>query len=153
MPVVLAIAALAVLAAVVVVSLGHGGELTESTPDLPPLALPESPNAVDVVTLRLPVGLIGYHTQSVEETLRRVATAISERDTKIAVLEQQISELGSRSVYARQDSFAAQGLTPVTEHEPVVEPEVIREIAPGNELRIGHEPPSPRAPAKEVDAP
>ncbi|HUR02645.1 MAG TPA: hypothetical protein VM347_08905, partial [Nonomuraea sp.] len=67
MLVVLAIAALAILACVVLVSLGRGGELTEFPPDVPPLDLPEPGQltAVDFMALQLPVNLVGYHTQSV----------------------------------------------------------------------------------------
>ncbi|MER6949737.1 hypothetical protein ABT294_37560 [Nonomuraea sp. NPDC000554] len=120
MLVVLAIAALAILAAVVLVSLGKGGELTEFPPDVPPLDLPEPGQltAVDFMALQLPVNLVGYHTQSVDETLRRAANAISARDTRIAVLEQRVSELLSARLYARQEVYAAPGSGPRTDHEP-----------------------------------
>ncbi|WP_214327075.1 hypothetical protein [Nonomuraea sediminis] len=118
--VVLAIAALAILACVVLVSLGRGGELTEFPPDVPPLDLPEPGQltAVDFMALQLPVNLVGYHTQSVDETLRRAASAISARDTRIAVLEQRVSELLSSRLHARQEVYAAPGNGPRTEHEP-----------------------------------
>ena len=75
--VVLAVAALAVLGCVVAVALGHGGEMTEFPPDVPPLDLPEAGQltAVDFMSLRIPVALVGYHTQSVDETLRPVEGA------------------------------------------------------------------------------
>lgn len=118
--VILAIAAVAILACVVLVSLGRGGELTEFPPDVPPLDLPEAGQltAVDFMALQLPVNLVGYHTQSVDETLRRAAGAISARDTRIAVLEQRVSELLSSRLYARQEVYAAPGAGPRTEHEP-----------------------------------
>ncbi|MFD1543598.1 hypothetical protein [Nonomuraea guangzhouensis] len=124
MLVVLAIAALAILACVVLVSLGRGGELTEFPPDVPPLDLPEPGQltAVDFMALQLPVNLVGYHTQSVDETLRRAATAISARDTRIAVLEQRVSELLSRRLYARQEVYAAPGGELRTDHEPPAAP-------------------------------
>ncbi|MEV4806599.1 hypothetical protein AB0K18_41950 [Nonomuraea sp. NPDC049421] len=120
MLVILAIAAIAILVCVVLVSLGKGGELTEFPPDVPPLDLPEAGqlSAVDFMALHLPVNLVGYHTQSVDETLRRAATAISARDTRIAVLEQRVSELLSNRLYARQEVYAAPGSGPRTEHEP-----------------------------------
>ncbi|MFB4279410.1 MULTISPECIES: hypothetical protein [unclassified Nonomuraea] len=120
MLVILAIAALAILACVVLVSLGRGGELTEFPPDVPPLDLPEAGQltAVDFMALQLPVNLVGYHTQSVDETLRRAAGAISARDTRIAVLEQRVSELLSSRLHARQEIYAAPGAGPRTEHEP-----------------------------------
>lgn len=118
--VVLAIAALAILACVVLVSLGRGGELTEFPPDVPPLDLPEPGQltAVDFMALQLPVNLVGYHTQSVDETLRRAATAISARDTRIAVLEQRVSELLSSRLHARQEVYASPGNGPRTDHRP-----------------------------------
>ncbi|NUW35245.1 hypothetical protein HTZ77_27990 [Nonomuraea sp. SMC257] len=120
MLVILAIAALAILACVVLVSLGRGGELTEFPPDVPPLDLPEAGQltAVDFMALQLPVNLVGYHTQSVDETLRRAASAISARDTRIAVLEQRVSELMSSRLYARQELYASPGGGPRTDHEP-----------------------------------
>ncbi|GAA3474026.1 hypothetical protein [Nonomuraea roseola] len=120
MLVVLAIAALAILACVVVVSLGRGGELTEFPPDVPPLDLPEAGQltAVDFMALQLPVNLVGYHTQSVDETLRRAANAISARDTRIAVLEQRVSELLASRLQARQEAYAGSSVTPRTEHRP-----------------------------------
>ncbi|MEV1247341.1 hypothetical protein ACIBO2_22095 [Nonomuraea sp. NPDC050022] len=124
MLVVLAIAALAILACVVLVSLGRGGELTEFPPDVPPLDLPEPGQltAVDFMALQLPVNLVGYHTQSVDETLRRAATAISARDTRIAVLEQRVSELLSSRLYARQEVYAAPGAGLRTDHQPPAAP-------------------------------
>ncbi|SEU28810.1 hypothetical protein SAMN05421811_109278 [Nonomuraea wenchangensis] len=127
--VILAIAAIAILACVVVVSLGRGGELTEFPPDVPPLGLPEPGQltAVDFMALQLPVNLVGYHTASVDEALRRAATALSERDTRIAVLEQRVSELLSRRLYARQEVYAAPGAGLRTDHEPEA-PAVDREL-------------------------
>jgi hypothetical protein len=106
--VVLALAALAILVGVVVVSMGRGGELSEFPPDMPPLNLPEAGqlSAVDFVSLQLPVSLVGYHTQSVDETLHRAAGAISARDTKIAVLEQRVTELLAGRLQARQEAQA-----------------------------------------------
>ncbi|MFI6927871.1 hypothetical protein ACIBIZ_48635 [Nonomuraea spiralis] len=120
MLVILAIAAIAILACVVLVSLGRGGELTEFPPDVPPLDLPEAGQltAVDFMALQLPVNLVGYHTQSVDETLRRAANAISARDTRIAVLEQRVSELLSSRLHARQEIYAAPGAGLRTDHEP-----------------------------------
>ncbi|AQZ68860.1 unnamed protein product [[Actinomadura] parvosata subsp. kistnae] len=129
MLVILAIAAIAILACVVLVSLGRGGELTEFPPDVPPLDLPDAGHltAVDFMALQLPVNLVGYHTQSVDETLRRAAGAISARDTRIAVLEQRVSELLSSRLHARQEIYAAPGAGPRTEHQPEP-PAVPREL-------------------------
>ncbi|MFK4039458.1 hypothetical protein ACI2LC_26995 [Nonomuraea wenchangensis] len=168
MLVILAIAAIAILACVVVVSLGRGGELTEFPPDVPPLGLPEPGQltAVDFMALQLPVNLVGYHTASVDEALRRAATALSERDTRIAVLEQRVSELLSRRLYARQEVYAAPGAGLRTDHEPEA-PAVDRELPEsgdpvtssgasvswdgGTELRHLPEEPEWRLPADATD--
>ncbi|MEU4406689.1 hypothetical protein AB0F88_19390 [Streptosporangium sp. NPDC023963] len=103
--VVLAFAAVAVIAGVTVVAMGRGGELSEFAPDVPPLNLPQAGQlgAVDFMALQLPVSLVGYNTQSVDETLNRVAGALSERDTRIAVLEQRVSELLAGRLQARHE--------------------------------------------------
>ncbi|MEO3811969.1 hypothetical protein ABGB17_23480 [Sphaerisporangium sp. B11E5] len=115
MLVLLAIAALAVLYCVVMVSQGRGGQLAEFAPDVPPLDLPESGQltAVDVMALQLPVSLVGYHTPSVDETLHRAATALGERDTHIAVLEQRLAELMADRVQARKESLPRPEWAPV----------------------------------------
>ncbi|MER7127743.1 hypothetical protein [Streptosporangium saharense] len=109
MLVVLALAALAVIAAVVVVAMGRGGELARFAPDVPPLELPEPRRlgAADFLALQLPVSVVGYNTQSVDETLNRVVKALSERDTRIAVLEQQVAELLAGRLQTRHDAGTA----------------------------------------------
>jgi hypothetical protein len=80
------------------------------------------------MVLQLPVSLVGYHTQSVDETLNRVVNALSERDTRIAVLEQRVSELLSSRLQARQEIHAGPLTGPRTEHEPE-EPEKLKELS------------------------
>ncbi|MEV5711354.1 hypothetical protein [Actinoallomurus sp. NPDC052274] len=89
-----ALAALAVLAAIVVVATGGGGELSVEHPDHPRLSLPgrRSVGGTDAVLLRLPMGLWGYHKQITDEALERFAHELTERDTRIAVLEQELAE-------------------------------------------------------------
>lgn len=143
--VVLALAALAVLAGVVAVAMGYGGELAEFAPDVPPLDLPEATRlgAADFMALHLPVSLVGYHTQSVDETLNRVANALSERDTRIAVLEHRVDELLAGRLQARQELRAGPPAAPRTEHRPRT-PEGLPEPpeAPG----ISEAPEAPEAP-------
>ncbi|MFF0306657.1 hypothetical protein ACFYSC_04475 [Streptosporangium sp. NPDC004379] len=116
----LALAAIAILAGVWAIATGRGDELGEFIPDIPPLGLPEAGQlgAVDLMALHLPVSLVGYHTESVDETLNRVAAALSERDTRIAVLEQRVSELLAGRLKARQEAYARPLGGPRTEHEP-----------------------------------
>lgn len=109
--VVLVIAGLAVIACVVLVSLGRGGEMAEFPPDVPPLELPAAGQLTpaDLIALRLPISLVGYSTQAVDDTLHRVSVALGERDTRIAVLEQRVAELLSGRLQARQEGEARQG--------------------------------------------
>lgn len=152
--VILAIAALAILACVVLVSLGKGGELTEFPPDVPPLDLPEAQQltAVDFMALRLPVNLVGYHTQSVDETLRRAAGAISARDTRIAVLEQRVAELLASRLHARQEAHAGPGAALRTDHEPEAPAAPLELPEPGHPLATTPAPPPPTpAPGMPVE--
>lgn len=100
--------------------MGGGGELSEFAPDVPPLDLPAAGpvGAADLMALQLPVSLVGYHTQSVDEALNRVVNALGERDTRIAVLEQRVSELLASRLQARQEIYAGPLTAPRTEHEP-----------------------------------
>lgn len=93
--IVLLAAVVVVCACVVVVAVGRGGELAEFAHDAPPLGLPvRRPIAgTDVALLRLPAGPWGYSFHATDEALRRIAHALTERDTRIAILEQQVSEL------------------------------------------------------------
>ena len=92
-----ALAAVAVLAAIVVVAVGGGGELSAEHPDHPPLALlGRRVVGTDAALLRLPLGLWGYHKQITDEALERFAHELTERDTRIAILEQQLAEARQR---------------------------------------------------------
>ena len=95
MLVAIALACVAVLVSVVVLATGQGGELARVHPDHPPLPLPSEDRitGTDVALLRLPTGVWGYHVDITDEALQRLATVISERDTRIAVLEHQLAEL------------------------------------------------------------
>jgi hypothetical protein len=95
MVVVIAVAAVAILAAVVVLALGKGGELAEVRPDLPPLRLPSGRPLVgtDVALLRLPKSLWGYNIGVTDDALSRMAHALTERDALVARLQQRLAEV------------------------------------------------------------
>lgn len=84
--------------------------MAEFPPDVPPLDLPDvdGMTAADLVALRLPIGVVGYQTEAVDETLRRVSAALSERDARIAVLEQRVTELMAGRLPSRQGAPGAQ---------------------------------------------
>jgi hypothetical protein len=135
-----ALAAVAVLGAIVVVAVGGGGELSAEHPDHPPLALPgrRAVGGTDAALLRLPLGLWGYHKQITDEALERFAHELTERDTRIAVLEQELAEARQgRSVETRERPRAlppARSDAPVTAEDtyadrlrlPAADPHVTR---------------------------
>jgi hypothetical protein len=86
------IAVIVVLAVVVYVAMGRGGELSAERNDYVPLDLgPVS--ATDVVLLRPPTGLWGYNMQATDEAMDQVAESIRERDVRIVALEQLVTDL------------------------------------------------------------
>jgi len=88
----LVIAIIVVLAVVVYMARGRGGELSAERNDYVPLDLgPVS--ATDVALLRPPTGLWGYNMQATDEALERVAESIRERDVRIVALEQLVTDL------------------------------------------------------------
>ena len=92
MPVVLVIAFIAVVAIVIVVATGRGGELSAERGDYAPLDIgPVS--ATDVALLRPPTGVWGYSMQATDEALEQIAEAIRERDVRIVALEQLVTDL------------------------------------------------------------
>jgi hypothetical protein len=92
MPVVMLVAAGAVLVGVIVVALGRGGELAYFQADYFPLKL-EQISATDVALFRPPMALWGYNAQATDEALNRIATALTERDIEISALQQQVADL------------------------------------------------------------
>lgn len=88
------VAAMAIVAAIFVVGGGRGGELSTEHADYPRPALPggRPVSGTDAALLRLPIGLWGYHQQVTDEAMWRFAQALTDRDTRIAALEQQLAE-------------------------------------------------------------
>ncbi|MGH3211867.1 MAG: hypothetical protein ACRDNO_29330 [Trebonia sp.] len=92
MLVVMVIALIVVLAVVVYVARGRGGELSAERNDYVPLDLgPVS--ATDVALLRPPTGMWGYNMQATDEAMEQVAESIRERDVRIVALEQLVTDL------------------------------------------------------------
>jgi hypothetical protein len=75
--------------------MGKGGELSEPHPDYPPPLLPTDRRLVgmDAALLKPPRGGWGYQVDCADEALRMFAHALSERDRRVADLEQQVAEL------------------------------------------------------------
>jgi hypothetical protein len=86
------IAIIAVVAIVIVLATGRGGEMSIERNDYAPLDLgPVS--ATDVALLRPPAGMWGYSMQVTDEALEQIAEAIRERDVRIVALEQLVTDL------------------------------------------------------------
>ncbi len=100
-PVVMLVAAAAVLAGVIVVALGRGGELAFFPADYAPVKLDEVA-ATDVVLFRPPLALWGYNAQATDEALNRIAEALTERDIEITALRQQVANLKAASAPGRR---------------------------------------------------
>ena len=93
------IAFIAVLAVVVVVAMGRGGELSVERGDYAPLDVgPVS--ATDVALLRPPTGVWGYSMPATDEALELIAEAIRERDVRIVALEQLVTDLSREQEHA-----------------------------------------------------
>jgi hypothetical protein len=101
-PILLLLAAAVILAGVVSVAMGHGGEMAEFAMDY---LAPDLMTAADVMLVRPPSALWGYNAQVTDEALNRIAQVITERDVEIAVLRQQLAEL--RSATGSHPAFAA----------------------------------------------
>jgi hypothetical protein len=100
LPVVMLVAAAAVLIGVIAVAMGRGGELAFFQPDYAPLNLDEV-SSTDIALFRPPAALWGYSMNVTDEALTRIATAITERDIEIATLQQQVADLQSAAASRR----------------------------------------------------
>jgi hypothetical protein len=89
-PVVLLIAAVAVLGGVFFAAAGRGGEMATEHPDHAPFDLGPI-SAPDIALLRPPTALWGYNMQVTNEALDYIARAMRHRDVTIAHLQQQLA--------------------------------------------------------------
>jgi len=96
MPVVLLLAALAILAGVVAVAIGRGGELAMFRPDTQ--AQSEAlATAADVAAFRPPLAFFGYSAPATDEALQRITAVVAERDAEVAWLRDQVHRLGGKA--------------------------------------------------------
>jgi hypothetical protein len=89
---VLLASALAILAGVVAVAKGRGGEIARSDRDLPVLP-PRIRSARDLARLRLPIGLLGYAERATDDALDAAARLIAEQEAEIARLREEVWRL------------------------------------------------------------
>ena len=170
--VLLLLAGAVILAGVVAVAMGHGGEMAEFPSDYVPPTLGDLLTATDVAMLRPPAALWGYNTQVTDEALSRIAQIVTKRDVEIAVLRQQLADVrsGTRAappagratlasaVLAEPEPAAAEPVAaePVTAEPAAAEPELpeaeAAEPAPGTTAQ-DDTPPAPAVPSDEAAAP
>ena len=94
-PVILVLAAAAILACVVLAALGRAGEMAAFPSDFAPPRQDEL-TAADVALLRPPLALWGYNVSATEEALGVIARSVTARDVEIATLRREIDELRTR---------------------------------------------------------
>jgi hypothetical protein len=86
---VIVIAAIVILAGVVVVALGRGGELARDRPPEP--AVSDFRTWYDVAAYRPPAALLGYDAAATEHALAEIAQAMAKRDAEIKVLRSRLA--------------------------------------------------------------
>jgi hypothetical protein len=89
---VIVIAALVILAGVVVVAMGRGGELSRDQPAEP--AATDFRTWYEVASYRPPGALLGYDAGATERALTEIAQAIADRDAEIDELRQRLAAAG-----------------------------------------------------------
>ena len=113
---VLIVVAAAIVVGVIVVALGRGGGLAQSTADFVPFEI-DNVTATDVALLRPPQALCGYHIPATDQALSRIAQAMTELEVEIATLRRQLAELRSTATAA-----AARGQQPAPGQPPPGQP-------------------------------
>lgn len=104
-------AALAILAGVIAVAMGRGGEMAEFPSDR--LATPiRVAGPADVADLRLPLRLFGYQLQATDEALQAAAIALAERDAEIARLRADLGATGRQSSPSQAASSSSAAASP-----------------------------------------
>jgi hypothetical protein len=95
--VVLLLAAAIIVAGVIAVAMGRGGELAPAPADFAPLDLTEV-TSTDVALLRPPSALWGYHREATDEAFSQIARTISDQEVQIATLQRQLADLLPRRI-------------------------------------------------------
>jgi hypothetical protein len=90
-PVAIILVAVVILAGIVVVAMGHGGELARPAADEPDAT--DFTSWSDVASYRPPAALLGYHAGATEHALQRISRTLAERDAEIAWLRLKLREL------------------------------------------------------------
>ncbi len=106
---VLLLAAAAIIAGVVVVAMGRGGELALVPRDLP-LTATELRTPADVALVRLPLAPLGFQVQATTEALACAARLLAEREAELSALRGELRQF-------RPDDFRPDDFRP-DDHRP-----------------------------------
>lgn len=117
MPVVLLLAAVVILAGVVVVAMGRGGELAVPRPDSAAYGR-ELVTPAEMAAFRPPAALLGYSAQVTDDALRRIARAVAERDAELAMLRHEVAALRAREFPAGAPAGQGRYADPGTYADP-----------------------------------
>ncbi len=102
MPVVIFLVTAVLLGGIVVVAMGHGGELARDNVEKPGSL--DLRTWSDVAGYRPPPALLGYHAASTEQALVMIARSIAERDAEISWLRSRLAELQPESPGGGEDA-------------------------------------------------
>jgi hypothetical protein len=116
-PVILFLAAAAILGCVVLAALGMAGEMAMFPSDSAPLRMSEV-TAADVALLRPPLALWGYSVPATEEALGVIARAVTARDAEIATLRQELNDMRSQWHPSEQAAPPQQAAPPLRAARP-----------------------------------
>jgi hypothetical protein len=117
MPVVLLLAAVVILAGVVVVAMGRGGELSLARPDSAAYGR-SLVTAADMVTFRPPAAFLGYSAPVTDDALQRIARAVAERDAELITLRREVAILRARQAQPGGAGRTAPYAEPATYADP-----------------------------------
>jgi hypothetical protein len=112
---VLLTAAIAILAGVVVIAMGRGGEIARFDRDLP-MTSPQINAASDLELLQLPIGLFGYQEHATRVALNAAARLLAEQGAEIARLREEVARL-TAGVAPGEPGGGSKGVVP--QGEPV----------------------------------
>jgi len=116
-PVILFLAAAAILGCVVLAALGMAGEMAMFPADSAPLRMDEV-TAAHVALLRPPLALWGYSVPATEEALGVIARAVTARDTEIATLRQELDDMRAQRHSSERGAAPQQAAAPLRAAPP-----------------------------------
>lgn len=127
----LLLAAAAIIAGVVVVAMGRGGELALGPRDLP-LTATELRTPDDVALVRLPLAPLGFQVQATAEALASAARLLAAREAELSALRAELRQL--KPDECRPDEYRPGSYRPGDDEEGPgeIDTDEIDELHPAN---------------------